>query len=35
MSYLSGKRNTLFIGQAIEYPGTAMTNTLVNVDKKN
>ena len=34
MSYLSGKRNTLFIGQAIEYPGTAMTNTLVNVDKK-
>ena len=34
MEYLSKKSNTVFIGQAVEYPGTAMFNTLKNVKKK-
>ena len=33
MEWLGEKSNTLFLGQAIEYPGTAMTNSLVNIDK--
>ena len=33
MDWLSEKDDTLFLGQAVEYPGTAITNTLVNVDK--
>ena len=33
MDFLSKKRNTLFLGQAVEYAGTAMTNTLSNVKK--
>ena len=33
MDWLSEKPDTLFIGQAVEYVGTAMTNTLANVDK--
>ena len=28
MEYLGGKKDTLFIGQAVEVPGTAMSNTL-------
>ena len=33
MVWLGKKNKTLFIGQAIEYPGTAMYNTLSNVKK--
>ena len=32
MEWLGEKPDTLFMGQAVEYAGTAMTNTLVNVD---
>ena len=35
MEYLSKKSNTVFIGQAVEYPGTGMSNTLKDVNKKN
>ena len=34
MEYLSKKSNTVFIGQAVEYPGTGMSNTLKDVNKK-
>ena len=34
MEYLGRKKDTLFIGQAVEVPGTAMSNTLKNIDKK-
>ena len=34
MTWLGKKQNTVFIGQAVSYPGTAMTNTLSNVSKK-
>ena len=34
MEWLGKKANTLFIGQAVEYPGTAMSGTLKNVNKK-
>ena len=33
MDWLSQKEDTLFLGQAVEYAGTAMTNTLKDVDK--
>ena len=33
MDYLGQKDNTLFLGQAVEYAGTAMTNTLKDVEK--
>ena len=33
MEWLSSKPDTLFMGQAVEYAGTSMTNTLTNVDK--
>lgn len=33
MDWLSTKNDTLFLGQAVEYPGTAITNTLKDVDK--
>ena len=33
MELLDKSRKTLFIGQAVEVPGTAMSNTLVNVKK--
>ena len=33
MSYLGLKENTIFIGQAVEVPGTAMSNTLSDVPK--
>ena len=32
MNWLSGKDETIFIGQAVEYPGTAMFNSLKTVD---
>lgn len=34
MEWLGSKPDTLFMGQAVEYAGTGMTNTLANVDKK-
>tara|TARA_B100001013_G_scaffold318644_1_gene227099 strand:- start:111 stop:647 length:537 start_codon:yes stop_codon:yes gene_type:complete len=34
MNYLASKQDTVFIGQAIEYPGTAMTDTLLDVDRE-
>ncbi len=34
MHYLSKKKNTLFLGQAVEVPGTAMSNTLKKINKK-
>jgi len=33
MDWLSKKPNTLFLGQAVEYNGTAISNTLKDVDK--
>ena len=35
MDFLGKKKNTIFIGQAVEVPGTAMFKTLINVPKKN
>ena len=32
MNWLAGREDTLFIGQAVEYPGTAMFNSLKQVD---
>ena len=32
MTWLGEQPDTIFIGQAVDYPGTAMTNTLVDVD---
>lgn len=31
MEWLAEQSDTLFLGQAVEYPGTAMTNTLKDV----
>ena len=33
MSYLAKNEKTIFIGQAVEVPGTAMSNTLKNIPK--
>ena len=33
MDFLSKDPRTIFLGQAVEYPGTAMTGTLKNVPK--
>ena len=33
MNWLAEKDDTVFLGQAVEYPGTAMTNTISDVDK--
>jgi len=34
MSFLSKKKNTIFLGQSVSYPGNAMYNTLINVPSK-
>ena len=34
MNFLAKEKNVIFIGQAVEYPGTAMYNTLAEVSKK-
>ena len=34
MSFLSKDKKIIFIGQAVEYPGTAMFNTLNQISKK-
>ena len=33
MDWLGQKKDTIFIGQAVAYPGTAMSNTLKDVDQ--
>ena len=33
MDWLSQMQDTIFLGQAVEYPGTAMTNTLKDVPR--
>lgn len=33
MEILATNENVIFLGQAVEYPGTAMTNTLKDIDK--
>ena len=33
MDWLSKKEDTLFLGQAVEYPGTAITNTLKDINR--
>ena len=33
MNWLGDKPNTVFLGQAVEYSGTAMTNTLSDISK--
>jgi len=33
MTWLGQQPNTLFVGQAVEVPGTAITNTLVDVPR--
>jgi len=34
MEYLGKQPDTMFLGQAVEYKGTAMTNTLVDVPRE-
>jgi len=34
MEFIASKENTLFVGQAVEYEGTAMSSTLKEVDTK-
>ncbi len=34
MTFLGSQKKTIFIGQAVEVPGTAMSNTLKNVPRK-
>lgn len=34
MDWLGEKKNTLFLGQAVEYAGTGMTNTLKDINPK-
>ena len=34
MEYLAKDKKTIFIGQAVEVPGTSMFNTLKNINKK-
>ena len=33
MKFLGSQKDTIFIGQAVEVPGTAMSNTLKNLPK--
>ena len=33
MEWLGSKENTIFIGQAVEVPGTAMFNTIKDIEK--
>ena len=33
MEWLAEKEETIFIGQAVEYPGTAMYNTIKDIDQ--
>ena len=33
MEYLGSKEDTIFLGQSVSYPGTAMSTTLKNINK--
>ena len=33
MTHLGAHKNTIFLGQAVSFPGTAMTSTLEGIDK--
>jgi hypothetical protein len=33
MNYLSANSKVIFLGQAVAFPGTAMTTTLEDIDK--
>jgi len=33
MNFLGSQKNTIFIGQAVEVPGTAMSNTLSQINR--
>ena len=35
MNYLAENEKTVFIGQAVEVPGTAMSNTLKDINLKS
>ena len=34
MEYIAKNKKTIFIGKAVEVPGTAMSNTLKDINKK-
>ena len=34
MDFIASRENTLFVGQAVEYEGTAMSSTLKEIDRK-
>jgi pyruvate/2-oxoglutarate/acetoin dehydrogenase E1 component len=34
MEYLANDKRAIFLGQAVKYPGTAMSSTLKDIDKK-
>ena len=34
MEFLSNNKKVIFLGQAVQYPGTAMSLTLKDIDKK-
>ena len=34
MEYLGKKKDTIFLGQSVSYPGNSMFNTLINVSSK-
>ena len=34
MDFLAENPQTIFLGQAVEYPGTAMSSTLKNISKE-
>ena len=34
MNFISKKKNTIFLGQSVKYPGSSIYNSLVDVDQK-
>ena len=34
MELIGSKKKSIFLGQAVSYPGTAMFNTLKDINKK-
>ena len=34
MNYLGKKKDTIFLGQSVAYPGNSMFNTLIEVPSK-
>lgn len=33
MEFIASKKKSIFLGQAVSVPGTAMRNTLININK--